>query len=412
MIRISMHSRSQRHSCNDQTSLQTGNHRRVASFDFLDAAPAAFPAALPPKRHYRHRRVVSWDIGAKTPTNMTAQDRFDFGIMIARETVHDISPCSPLRHYNDPLKIEYMEDPLQPYPCHKSSMKPHTGNTTNHPLKRVSTPVSTLPSADNLQAPSTTICVKSSTMRQLSTAEQQEQSSSMVDLKTLEDDDADFFKDLFAPNEREEGIDLLVQFDGGHPQECSIFNKDDDMTLYAQDVMPPCACSRVRDEVVDLAGNINRVDLRAGLEPLPPMIEPEPLSLPLPAIYQQQATPPSLISSMVSPLDSGPVSENNFPRKLYRLLDDCESDPACRSIVSWSEDGLSFGVNNKKQFVELILPIYFDQTQYASFRRQLNMYSFVRQGNTTYSNPYFVNGRRDLLDLIRRKSVNPKTKGN
>jgi hypothetical protein len=107
---------------------------------------------------------------------------------------------------------------------------------------------------------------------------------------------------------------------------------------------------------------------------------------------------------------SGAVSEYNFPRKLYRLLEDCESNPEYQSIVSWSMDGNSFKVHCKKRFVAVILPNYFDQTQYASFRRQLNMYSFARQSMSTYSNPFFVRGRRELLDHVVRKSGNTNPK--
>jgi hypothetical protein len=109
-------------------------------------------------------------------------------------------------------------------------------------------------------------------------------------------------------------------------------------------------------------------------------------------------------------VSSGAVSEYNFPRKLYRLLEDCESNPEYQSIVSWSMDGKTFKVHCKKRFVAAILPNYFDQTQYASFRRQLNMYSFARQSMSTYSNPYFVRGRRELLDHVVRKSNPPKNK--
>jgi len=112
----------------------------------------------------------------------------------------------------------------------------------------------------------------------------------------------------------------------------------------------------------------------------------------------------------LSPLATGAVSEFNFPRKVYRMLDDAENNPAYKAIVSWVEEGMAFKVHSKKEFVDKILPIYFDMTQYASFRRQLNMYSFERKHTSTYSNPFFVRGCPDLLEKIARKSGSTKGK--
>jgi hypothetical protein len=113
----------------------------------------------------------------------------------------------------------------------------------------------------------------------------------------------------------------------------------------------------------------------------------------------------------VPPLPSDAVSEFNFPRKVYRMLDDAERNPSYHAIVSWVEEGMGFQVHNKKQFVDMVLPIYFDMTQYASFRRQLNMYSFERKGTSTYTNPFFVQGCPDLLDKITRKSGSSSSNG-
>ncbi|KAG7359462.1 HSF-type DNA-binding protein [Nitzschia inconspicua] len=120
--------------------------------------------------------------------------------------------------------------------------------------------------------------------------------------------------------------------------------------------------------------------------------------------------PTFTLTSEVSPLATGAFSEFNFPRKVYRMLDDAEINPNYKAIVSWVEEGMAFKVHNKKLFVEKILPIYFDMTQYASFRRQLNMYSFERKHTSTYLNPFFVRGCPDLLEKIIRKSGSSKSK--
>jgi hypothetical protein len=98
------------------------------------------------------------------------------------------------------------------------------------------------------------------------------------------------------------------------------------------------------------------------------------------------------------------VSAYNFPHKLFRLLQDCDSNTEFQPICSWLPDGKQFKIHNKKRFVEIILPNYFDQTQYSSFRRQLNMYSFVRQSMSTYANPHFLRGHGELLNRVVRKN--------
>jgi hypothetical protein len=136
-----------------------------------------------------------------------------------------------------------------------------------------------------------------------------------------------------------------------------------------------------------------------------------PMPVPQQSIAQQkQKTQQHAVQQDQAPLlTSAAISEYNFPRKLYRLLQDCESNAEYRSIVSWSQDGTTFKVHCKKRFVTTILPNYFDQTQYASFRRQLNMYSFLRQSMSTYANPYFKRGHRELLDHVVRKNGSGST---
>jgi hypothetical protein len=142
------------------------------------------------------------------------------------------------------------------------------------------------------------------------------------------------------------------------------------------------------------------------LPPLAPAMNAPPVGLPPAAAM----SPFAMNGVPVSHLALGAVSEFNFPRKVYRMLEDAENHPVYGDIVSWAEDGMAFKVHNKKLFVEKILPIYFDMTQYASFRRQLNMYSFDRKHTSTYSNPFFAKGCPDLLEKIVRKSGGSKAK--
>lgn len=80
-------------------------------------------------------------------------------------------------------------------------------------------------------------------------------------------------------------------------------------------------------------------------------------------------------------------------------------------IVSWVNDGSAFKVHKVEEFVSLVMPMYFDQTEYDFFRRQLNMYGFARANQREFkdeiSHPYFVQGARYLCKLIRRKEATP-----
>jgi hypothetical protein len=76
-------------------------------------------------------------------------------------------------------------------------------------------------------------------------------------------------------------------------------------------------------------------------------------------------------------------------------------------IVSWEPDGVSFKVHKSDEFVTQIMPLYFDQTKYESFRRQLNLYNFSRltQGSARgkYFHAFFVKKNRSLCKGVKRR---------
>ena len=93
-----------------------------------------------------------------------------------------------------------------------------------------------------------------------------------------------------------------------------------------------------------------------------------------------------------------------FPGRLHKLLQASEVNPALARIISWNEDGTSFRVHDTKAFEREIQPTYFEQTMYASFRRQLNLWSFqclsrtgpyltVKDVEGYYAHPAFVQAR-------------------
>lgn len=119
-----------------------------------------------------------------------------------------------------------------------------------------------------------------------------------------------------------------------------------------------------------------------------------------------------------------------FPVKLFHMLEHVDlQETELSSIISWQPHGRCFITRNPLQMEELILPRFFKQKQYASFRRQLNLWGFRRlsqkgaDGGAYYhelflrSKPYLC---RDMKrGLIKRSlvegatsttvTINPKT---
>jgi hypothetical protein len=339
--------------------------------DFCVTAPVAF---APHKGRQCHRQLISWDVQVN-PAN-TKQDPFDWE-MITEGAIEDFNA------FPEPV------EPLQAHPFSSSSadVKPLSGDIP---------PTPTLPSFRDLQY-DTSSPWEPAALDLYGTPKLQDPSpTNKLDNKVVH-----LFPDYFTSTELVVEKELLDTFDLGHQvipnmsTECASAGND----FFARD------SSRYVDDLMDLASNVGIDDAPLSMAPLSSVPEPEAVVFPVTASYQP---PPTPIPSMVWLSTSVMVNENIFPRKLYRLLEDCESNPNYRCIVSWSDDGTCFSVNCKQQFVEFILPNYFDQTQYASFRRQLNMYDFVRQGNaSTYYNPYFIKNRIDLLILVQRKAGIP-----
>lgn len=92
------------------------------------------------------------------------------------------------------------------------------------------------------------------------------------------------------------------------------------------------------------------------------------------------------------------------------MLDHMEAQ-GDKSIVCWQSHGRAFIVHKPKEFVTQIMPQFFNQTKYASFQRQLNLYGFSRlshgRDKGAYFHACFVRGERDLC----RKMIRQKIKG-
>jgi hypothetical protein len=107
--------------------------------------------------------------------------------------------------------------------------------------------------------------------------------------------------------------------------------------------------------------------------------------------------------------DDGVVLPTTFPWQLHLLLDDAEIK-GFSDVVSWLEAGTMFKVHKTKEFVDRIMPRYFNQTRYKSFQRQLNSYRFHRfvagKNKGTCFHELFIRDKPDLCTHISRVKVN------
>jgi hypothetical protein len=103
-----------------------------------------------------------------------------------------------------------------------------------------------------------------------------------------------------------------------------------------------------------------------------------------------------------------------FPWKLHDMLDDRDKEGK-HSVVTWQPHGRAFMVHKPKEFVDHIMHHYFNQTKYASFQRQLNLYGFSRLSHGPDKGAYFhmafVRGSRNLCrSMIRQKIKGTKVR--
>jgi HSF-type DNA-binding len=105
-------------------------------------------------------------------------------------------------------------------------------------------------------------------------------------------------------------------------------------------------------------------------------------------------------------------STMQFPERLHTMMTYVE-DEGLECIVSWVDNGRALQVNNSKRLVEEVLPLFFNQTKYRSFQRQLNMWSFERIlcgcNRGAFQHPYFIKGRIDLCQHQTRHTFQRST---
>jgi hypothetical protein len=125
---------------------------------------------------------------------------------------------------------------------------------------------------------------------------------------------------------------------------------------------------------------------------------------------EEEAETEDATNSPPHPRNNGGIVVS-FPLKLQRMLDKLEADENM-DIISWLSHGRAFIVHDSDAFVEKLMPVYFNQTKYSSFQRQLHMYNFQRitagRDKGAYHNPNFQRGRPQLCSKMYRTRVNGK----
>jgi hypothetical protein len=101
----------------------------------------------------------------------------------------------------------------------------------------------------------------------------------------------------------------------------------------------------------------------------------------------------------------------SFPLKLQRILDKLEAEGKT-DIISWLPHGRAFLVHDPDRLVSDLLPVYFNQTRYSSFQRQLHMYNFQRitagRDKGAYHHANFQRGTPQISLRMHRTRVNGK----
>lgn len=94
-----------------------------------------------------------------------------------------------------------------------------------------------------------------------------------------------------------------------------------------------------------------------------------------------------------------------FPARLHEMLEDTLSEGQDH-IISWQVHGRCFKIHDFDVFARELLPRYFRQTKFSSFKRQMNLYGFRKVLSGTdcgsYYHELFLRGRPDLAMILRR----------
>lgn len=127
----------------------------------------------------------------------------------------------------------------------------------------------------------------------------------------------------------------------------------------------------------------------------------------------RSSTPISEDGSQCSINEDLSRSEAVFPQKLHKMLEDADSK-GFHTVVSWINGGSAFHVHDVSAFVESVMPLYFNQSKYPSFRRQLNLYGFTRVPSAIHGSYFahrcFLQENPELCNqIVRTSSKSPSS---
>jgi len=98
----------------------------------------------------------------------------------------------------------------------------------------------------------------------------------------------------------------------------------------------------------------------------------------------------------------------SFPLQLQRMLDKLESDRNASSI-SWLSHGRAFIIHDPDGFATKIMPLYFHQSNFAYFQRQLQLYRFQQFTSGPDTGAYFhSNFQRGMPQMCARVARLPR----
>jgi hypothetical protein len=103
-----------------------------------------------------------------------------------------------------------------------------------------------------------------------------------------------------------------------------------------------------------------------------------------------------------------------FPAKLHDMIEFADQAGLASSTIAWTANGFAFVVLDPDKLVESLLGVFFEQTKYRSFLRQLAMWSFERtnvagNGLPTFRHPYFSRGQKHAFESLSREVFRTST---
>mmetsp|Transcript_16782 Transcript_16782/g.34162 ORF Transcript_16782/g.34162 Transcript_16782/m.34162 type:complete len:263 (-) Transcript_16782:141-929(-) len=110
-----------------------------------------------------------------------------------------------------------------------------------------------------------------------------------------------------------------------------------------------------------------------------------------------------------SDLSFSEIDKRPFPLKLFNMLE-IASELGFHQSLSWTPDGKSFVILNREKFMCQMVPLFFKQTKFRSFTRQLNIWGFEPttfgyQYDRVWRNKYFIRDKPELLKCMERVRV-------